>query len=95
MDRTNETLSYMIYMANSWCPEEAAIVFNGKENYDTYNWEYSLGWHIWNKYRSFCEDFNMYAAYSLLIFELDDDNREKLLNRACELYNGRDKRSKL
>jgi len=92
MDRSNETVSYMIYMANSWSPEEAAIVFNGENNYNIESWEFSLGWYIWNKYRSFCEDFNMYAAYSLLIFELDDLNREKLLNRACELYNGRSTR---
>lgn len=92
MDRSNETLSYMIYMANSWCPEEAAIIFNDENNYNTDSWEFSLGWHIWYKYRGFCEEFNMYAAYSLLIFELDDSNREKLLNRACELYNGRSTR---
>ncbi len=89
MINSNETLSYMIYMANSWSPEEAAIIFNGENNCNDETWKFSLGWHIWNKYRSFCEDFNMYAAYSLLIFDLDDNNREKILARACSLYDGR------
>ena len=46
MNRTNEALSYAIYMANRWNESECSYVFNGYSNieYDTY--EYSLGHHI-------------------------------------------------
>lgn len=76
--RQNETLSYMIYMANKWSEIESIRIF-GED----------LGKHIWNKYLAFCEDHGMYGAYSMFVFELSSNNLELLLNRACELYNGR------
>ena len=80
--RQNETLSYMIYMANKWSPNEAKRVF-GED----------LGKHVWDKYEEYCESSGMYGAYARLVFELSNDNLDLLLRRACELYDGRKNRN--
>lgn len=80
--RENETLSYMIYMANKWSKYESVKVF-GED----------LGNHIWNKYEEYCSTSGMYGAYSRLVYELSKTNLDLLLNRACELYNGRENKN--
>ncbi len=92
MNRTNEALSYAIYMANRWNESECSYVFNGYSNIENYKYEYSLGHHIWNKYMEYYEDHGMYGAPMRLLYELDSTNLELLLNRACELYDGRKNR---
>lgn len=92
MEHSNEALSYAIYMANSWNINECAIVFNGEDNVSSDNWEYSLGHHIWNKYCSYYNDYTVYGACMRLLYELDKDNLQKLLDRACSLYDGRKNR---
>lgn len=92
MNRANEALSYAIYMANRWNEYECSYVFNGYSNIERDDYEYSLGHHIWNKYREYCENHGMYGAPMRLLYELDSTNLELLLNRACELYDGRKNR---
>lgn len=80
-----EVLSYHIYMWNKWGEQEAARVFNnpGQE------WQYSLGQHIWGIWLKHCDRVGSTAAPSLMVRDLDEDNLQKLVSRACELYNGR------
>lgn len=92
MNHTNEALSYAIYMANRWNESECSHVFNGYDNLTNADYEYSLGRHIWNKYMEYYEDYGMYGAPMRLLYELDSTNLELLLNRACELYDGRKNR---
>ena len=91
-NHSNEALSYAIYMANAWNIYECAKVFNGSNNVDSEDYKYSLGDHIWNKYEEYYDDYGMYGAPMKLLYELDDNNLKKLLDRACELYNGRKNR---
>lgn len=77
-NRSNETLSYMIYMANRWGKDEAISIFGEM-----------LGSHIWAKYMSYANNYSMYDAYSRLVFELDTDNLNLLLERATSIYDGR------
>ena len=93
MIHSNEALSYAIYMANSWNVEEAAIVFNGEDNSSSGDFQYSLGDHIWNKWIEFIDMAGIHGAAMLMLYSLDNNNLQKLLNRACELYDGRRKRN--
>ena len=89
MNERKEVLSFMIYMWNAWTINECAYVFNGYDNVGASNWEYSLGEHIWNKWKSICEYYGVFGAAERLVAELDENNLNKLVNRACELYCGR------
>ena len=75
---TNETLSYMIFMANAWSESVCKAIY-GKV----------LGEHIWNKYLGYVHADGLYAAMSKMIFELDSENLKKLIDYACSKYNGR------
>ena len=92
MEHTNEALSYAIYMANKWNINECALVFNGTYNAGTESFKFSLAEHIWNKYMEYYDDYGMFGAPMKLLYELDDNNLKKLLDRACELYDGRENR---
>ena len=78
---TNETLSYMIFMANAWSYGMCINIY-GK----------NLGNHIWEKYTSYVENDGLYAAMARLVFELDSANLKKLIDAACKKYNGRKNR---
>ena len=92
MEHTNEALSYAIYMANKWNINECALVFNGTYNAGTESFKFSDAEHIWNKYMEYYWKYTMYGAPMRLLYELDDNNLKKLLDRACELYDGRKNR---
>ena len=72
-------------MWNKWNKEEAASVFNNPGQ----DWEYSLGEHIWNKWLDYCGNVGATAAPSMMVMSLDEGNLNKLIQRACTLYNGR------
>ena len=91
MSHTNEALSYAIYMANSWNESECSYVFNGY-GINNENYEYSIGHHIWEKYVQYYENRGVYGAPMKLLYELDSKNLKLILDRACELYNGRENR---
>lgn len=92
MEHTNELLSYAIYMANKWNINECALVFNGNYHAESDSFKFSVGEHIWNKYMEYYYEYGMYGAPMKLLYELDDKNLKKLLDRACELYDGRKNR---
>jgi hypothetical protein len=77
-NRSNPVISYMIYMANSWSLDEAQKTFG-----------FTLGEHIWYKYIDFIEIYGQYGAYSMLMYSLDDNNADILVERAEKLYDGR------
>ena len=82
---SNETLSYHIYMWNTWNRDECANIFNG----DGQEWEYSLGEHIWSKWVDYCNRVGATAAPSLMVANLSEGILNKLIERACTLYDGR------
>ena len=77
-NNTTAVLSYAIYMANAWSKSEAITI-----------WGKMLGEHIWNKWVSYNELYGTHAASMKLVYELDNTNLEKLVERANELYEGR------
>ncbi len=89
-DFDNAVLSFHIYMWNAWNKEECALVFNG--NTDTDDWIYTIGHHIWNKWIDYCDQVGPTAAVSFMVRDLDSNNLNKLIDRACELYDGRQNR---
>lgn len=82
---TNETLSVIIYMCNTWSQCESLEIFGGAHEYD-------LGYHIWNQYEEMCENYGTYGAIPMFIAYLDTENYQKLVDRACSKYNGRNYR---
>ena len=89
MIHSNEALSYAIYMANRWSKEECCYVFNGYTDVNNPKYKHSIGEHIWNKYLDYYITYGVLGASMKLLYELDSTNLELLLNRACELYDGR------
>ena len=77
-NNTTAVLSYAIYMANAWSMSEAINVY-GK----------NLGEHIFNKWVGYNSNGGPTYASMKLVYELDNTNLEKLVERANELYEGR------
>ncbi len=71
--RYNEVTCFMWYVFNKWTREEAVLVFG------------SLGDHIFNKWVH-CREHHLGDLY--WYSELDDTCRQKLVDRACSIYNG-------
>ena len=72
MKKNNEVTNFLYYMYNKWCIGEAKKVFGD-----------ILGEHIFNKWvhhRSGLGDLYWYS-------ELDDVRRNKIVERANEIYN--------
>lgn len=88
VNELKEVLSYNMYMWNTWNPDECALLFNkpGQE------WKYSLGEHIWNRWMEF-NNKNGLGAPALFVSYLDENNLDKVIKRACELYYGREKKN--
>lgn len=80
-----EVLSFNIYMCNHWSKEECIAIFN-KPGED---WVYSLAFHLWYKWEDFCDRHGSIGAIPYFVFELDENNLNKLINHACEIYDGR------
>ena len=78
---TNETLSYMIFMANKWSFNLCLKIYGN-----------NMGMHIWEKYSSYVDSNGLYGAMARLVFELDKENLKKLIDAACTSYNGRSNR---
>ena len=73
----NDVTSFFYYMWNTWCEEECKRVFGA---------EYM---HFWNKWVYFCKEYGVRSAVDRLYAELSDNNRDKLVARALECYEGR------
>lgn len=72
----NDVSSFFFYMWNAWCEEECKIVYGA---------EYK---HFWNKWCYNCEEYGHRAAVDILYGELSDNNRDKLVARALQCYDG-------
>ncbi len=92
MNERKEVLSFMIYMWNRWSMTEAAIVFNGNSDTNSDSWTYSLGHHMWEKWLSNCKNYGVMGSAERMVAELDEENLNKLVERACSLYCGRKSR---
>lgn len=71
--KNNEVTNFMYYVFNKWCEKEAVLVFG--EN---------LGKHIFKKWLS-CRKIGVDQLY--WYSELDESCRQKIVDRANELYN--------
>lgn len=80
----NETLSVIIYFFNKFNEDEAYHIWGGGP--------YSLGEHMFKKFKSFMSTYGPYGAPAMFLCELDSENYQKVVDRACELYNGRKNR---
>lgn len=80
MMRTYDNIvsSYFYYMWNYWgTPEECRQVFG------------EMSSHFWEKWVSLFKSYSSGAAERFYA-ELSDDNRRKLVERACQIYDGND-----
>lgn len=78
---TKIVLSFFVYMFNKWSLDECMSVFDG----DIDN-TYCLAWHLWNKWETYHGDVSTFVGC------LDEGNLERLVQRACSLYDGREPR---
>ena len=79
----NDISSFFYYMWNKWGEDECKIVF--ADSCGGYK-------HYWNKWCYFCDEYGVRSAVDMLYAELDDNNRNKLVARALECYDGRRER---
>lgn len=73
----NDATSLLFYMWNRWCLEECKIVFKGGD------WN-----HFWNKWCGYNSEYGRFGAVEDFYASLTNDNRDKLVRRACEMYDG-------
>ena len=81
----NDVTSFFFYMWNKWCESEAKIVF--ADSCGGYK-------HYWNKWVYFCNEYGCRAAVDMLYGELDEGNRDKLVARALECFDGMSEKKK-
>lgn len=74
---TNQATSLFFYMWNAWCEEECKQAFK--------DGDYK---HFWNKWCAIGEQYGRFGAVEHFYAELTNDNRDKLVKRATELYDG-------
>lgn len=72
----NAVSSFFYYMWNAWCEEECKVVYG-----DMYR-------HFWEKW-SLMTDKGIFGAAERFYAELTDRYREKLVERAVSLYDGK------
>lgn len=75
----NDITSFFYYMWNSWCEQEARIVFS--DSCGGYK-------HYWNKWCYYVEEYGVRSAVDMLYGDLDKGNRDKLVARALQCYDG-------
>lgn len=75
----NDVSSFFYYMWNKWCEDECKIVF--ADSCGGYK-------HYWNKWVHFCNEYGVRSAVDCLYGDLDTGNRDKLVARALECYDG-------
>lgn len=78
--KKNDVASFFYYMWNAWCEEECRIVFA------------SEGWqHFWEKWAYACSQGKTMGAAERFFAELSDYNQDRLVARAIELYNRKER----
>ncbi len=73
----NNVTSFFFYMWNRWCKDECEVVWKD----DDYN-------HFWKKWCGLCDRYGRFGAVEEFYAELSNHNRDKLVKRACECYEG-------
>lgn len=79
----------LLYMCNRWDELECNMIFNDPcvSLFNNEDYKYSIGWHIWNKWITACENHNgSLDCITYFILELDDRSLQKLINRSLEYY---------
>ena len=76
-NKHKEVLSFHMYMWNKWSKKECETVFG------------DLADHIWDKWVRYCAKTDSIVAPALMVMNVDEHNLDKLINRACEVYEGR------
>ena len=80
----NGTLSVLMYFCNK---------FNEYECYTLWgNGIYDLGEYMFKKFMNYSETYGRFGAIPMFLLDLDSENYQKVIDRACELYNGRKNR---
>lgn len=82
MTHVNVVSSYFYYMWNKWNKQECEIVYGNA----------GLSQHFWSKWCGLAEQ-NVRGAAERFYAELSDHNRELLVSRAIELYDGKENRN--
>lgn len=77
----NETLSVLMYFCNTFNEDECHKLWG--------DGIYGLGDHMYNKFASYSNSYGPFAAIPLFLLDLDSGNYQIVIDRACELYNGR------
>ena len=80
----NETLSVLMYFCNTFNEDECHKLWG--------DGIYGLGEHMHNKFVSLSNSYGAFGAITLFLLDLDSNNYQKVIDRACELYNGRKNR---
>lgn len=76
----------LLYFCNKWCKDESNLIFNGSD-FDPDKWQYSLGWHIWNKWLEYCENHHgSLDCIASFLLEIDVEKLSKFVKRAKEIY---------
>lgn len=73
----NDVTSFFYYMWNAWSKEECMKVWEGA------NWQ-----HFWDKWCGICEEHSVYGAAERFYAQLSAGNRDRLVRRALEVYDG-------
>ena len=82
----NELRQLLLYFCNKWCEEESNLIFNGSD-FDPKNWQYSLGWHMWNKWIDACQNHNgSLDCIAWYLLDVDTENLTKFIDRVNECY---------
>ena len=75
----NDVTSFFYYMWNAWCKDECQKAFSAPGN----DWL-----HFWNKWCGICKVHGVYGAAERFYAELSKKNRDLLVKRALEVYEG-------
>ena len=73
----NDVSSFFYYMWNKWDINECDIAFGADAA------------HLWSKYCQYYSVYGAHGAISMLYANLSEYNRDRLVERACECYEGR------
>ena len=86
MTTSNLTIisSFFFYMWNAWSEKECEAAFKDSE---------CGSQHLWGKWCSICDRFGVHGTAERFFAELSEPNRLLLVNRACQLYDGRHRKS--
>lgn len=79
--------SVLLFLYNRWTKEEAANIYNTREDGTQVDWRFSLGEHIWQKWVYGCDyHHGSLDCIAWFLTELDNENLQKLIDYSIEYY---------